>query len=100
MVSAVEEAELTPPLVCTDVIDHVPSASVPKSQLVCAVAVKVQVTFAEPAFVAVTVTVLPFVALPTEIVGVLSDVMSSVADAPLSELLSISGVAGVDGAAM
>ena len=100
MVSAVEEAELTPPLVCTDVIDHVPSASVPKSQLVCAVAVNVHVTFAEPAFVAVTVTVLPFVALPTEIVGVLSDVMSSVADAPLSELLSISGVAGVDGAAM
>jgi len=98
MVSAVEEAELTPPLVCTDVIDHVPSASVPKSQLVCAVAVKVQVTFAEPAFVAVTVTVLPFVALPTEIVGVLSDVMLSEFDEPLSEAVSTTGVAGVAGA--
>ena len=100
IVSADEAAESTPLFVCTDVIVHVPSASVPKSQPDCAVAVKVQVTFAEPAFVAVTVTVLPFVALPTEIVGVLSDVMLSVADVPLSELTFTSGVAGVDGAAM
>jgi hypothetical protein len=73
---------------------------VPKSQLVCAVAVKVHVTFAEPAFVAVTVTVLPFETLPTEIVGVLSDVMLSVVDEPESEASARSGVDGVEGVAM
>lgn len=100
MVSAVEEAELTPPLVCIDVIDHVPSASVPKSQLVCAVAVNVQVTFAEPAFVAVTVTVLPLVALPTEIVGVLSEVTPSLFDEPLSDAVATAGVAVAEGGAI
>jgi hypothetical protein len=49
--------------------------------------------------VAVTVTVLPFVALPTAIVGVLSDVMSSVEDEPESEAVARSGVAGAAGGA-
>jgi hypothetical protein len=96
-----EIAESTPAPVCFEVIDHVPSASVPKSQLVVpAAAVKVHVTFAEPAFVAVTVTVLPFVVLPTEIVGVLSEVMLSLFDEPLSEPTVKSGVAGADGGAI
>ena len=95
--TAAEMAESTPALVCFDVIDQTPSASVPKSQLDCAVAVKVQVTLAEPAFVAVTVTVLPLVALPTEIVGVLSEVMLSEFEEPLSEPASTSGVPGAAG---
>lgn len=100
MLSADEADDVTPLFVCVEVTDHVPSASVPKSQLDCAVAVKVQVTFAEPAFVAVTVTVLPLVALPTEIVGVLSEVMLSEFEEPLSEPASISGVAGAEGGEM
>jgi hypothetical protein len=50
--------------------------------------------------VAVTVTVLRFVALPTEIVGVLTDVMLSVVDEPESEASARSGVDGVEGVAM
>lgn len=100
MLNAADAADTTPLFVCVEVIDHVPSASVPKSQLVVpAAAVKVHVTFAEPAFVAVTVTVLPSVALPTEIVGVLSDVMSSVEDEPESDAVARSGVAGAAGGA-
>jgi len=95
--TAAEMAESTPALVCFDVIDQTPSASVPKSQLDCAVAVKVQVTFVEPAFAAVTVTVLPLVALPTEIVGVLSEVMLSELEEPVSEPASTSGVPGAAG---
>jgi hypothetical protein len=98
--NALDAAESIPLLVCFEVTDHTPSASVPRSQLVCAVAVKVHVTFAEPAFVAVTVTVLPFETLPTEIVGVLSDVMLSVVDEPESEASARSGVDGVEGVAM
>jgi hypothetical protein len=67
--------------------------------VVPAAAVNVQVTFAEPAFVAVTVTVLPSVALPTEIVGVLSDVILSVEDEPESDAVARSGVAGAEGVA-
>ena len=101
MLNAADAADTTPLFVCVEVIDHVPSASVPKSQLVVpAAAVKVHVTFAEPAFVAVTVTVLPFVVLPTEIVGVLSEVMLSLFDEPLSEPTVKSGVAGADGGAI
>lgn len=98
--TAADMAESTPAPVCFEVIDQTPSASVPKSQLDCAVAVKVQVTFAEPAFVAVIVTVLPFVALPTEIVGVLSEVTPSLFDEPLSDAVATAGVAVADGAAM
>jgi hypothetical protein len=61
------------------------------------VAVKVHVTEAEPALVAVTVTVLPSVALPTEIAGVLSDVMLSEFEEPVSEPVSTSGVPGAAG---
>ena len=95
--TAAEMAESTPPPVCFEVIDQTPSASVPKLQLVCAVAVKVQVTFTEPDFVAVIVTVLPFVAPLTERVGVLSDVMLSELEEPVSEPASTSGVPGAAG---
>ena len=98
--NALDAAESIPLLVCFEVTDHTPSASVPRSQLVCAVAVKVHVTFAEPAFVAVTVTVLPFETLPTEIVGVLSEVTLSEDDEPESEPESKSGVDGVEGVAI
>ena len=98
MLNAADAADTTPLFVCVEVIDQVPSASVPKSQLVVpAAAVKVHVTFAEPAFVAVTVTVLPFVVLPTEIVGVLSEVTLSLFDEPLSEPAAKSGVPGAAG---
>ena len=100
MLIADEAADVTPLLVCVEVTDHVPSASVPKSQLDCAVAVKVQVTFAEPTFVAVTVTVLPLVALPTEIVGVLSEVTPSLFDEPLSDAVATAGVAVAEGGAI
>lgn len=100
MLIADEAVDVIPLFVCVEVTDHVPSASVPRSQLDCAVAVKVQVTFAEPDFVAVTVTVLPLVALPTEIVGVLSEVMLSEFDEPESEAVAKSGVAGAGGAAI
>ena len=95
-----EAADVTPLFVCVEVTDHVPSASVPRSQLDCAVAVKVQVTFAEPAFVAVTVTVFPLVALPTEIVGVLSEVTPSLFDEPLSDAVATAGVAVAEGGAI
>lgn len=55
------------------------------------------VTLLEPAFDAVTVTVLPVVALETLIVGVASRVLLSVDDDPSSESASRSGV---DGATM
>jgi len=60
--------------------------------------VMVQVTLLEPDLVAVTVTVPPASAAVTEMVGVLSSVMLSVDDDPLSELVTRSGVAGADGA--
>jgi hypothetical protein len=98
--NALDAAESIPLLVCFEVIDHTPSASVPRSQLDCAVAVKVHVTEVEPAFVAVTVTVLPLETLPIEIVGVLSEVTLSEDDEPESDPESKSGVAGVDGVAI
>jgi hypothetical protein len=98
--SAVVDAESIPEVVCFAVTDQTPSASVPRAQLDSAVAVNVHVTEVEPAFVAVTVTVLRFVALPTEIVGVLTDVMLSVVDEPESEASARSGVDGVEGVAI
>ena len=99
--NALDAAESIPLLVCFEVSDHTPSASVPRSQLVVpTAAVNVHVTEVEPAFVAVTVTVLPFETLPTEIVGVLSEVTLSVDDEPESDPESKSGVAGVDGVAI
>lgn len=94
------DAESIPEAVCFEVIDQTPSTKVPRSQPVCAVAVNVHVTFVCPDLVAVTVTVLPLVALPTEIVGVLSDVMSSVEDEPESDEVARSGVAGAEGVAI
>jgi hypothetical protein len=99
MLNADVAAESIPEAVCFAVTDQTPSAKVPRSQPVCAVAVNVQVMFVCPDLVAVTVTVLPFVALPTEIVGVLSDVMSSVEDEPESDAVARSGVAGAAGGA-
>ena len=99
MLNADVAAESIPEAVCFAVTDQTPSTKVPRSQPVCAVAVNVQVTFVCPDLVAVTVTVLPFVALPTAIVGVLSDVMSSVEDEPESEAVARSGVAGAAGGA-
>lgn len=99
-VIAAVAAESMPLFVCFEVIDQSPSARVPRSQLDCAVAVNVHVTVVAPALVAVTVTVLPLVALPTETVGVLSEVMLSEFDEPESEPAARSGVAGADGAAM
>ena len=97
ILSADVAAESIPLFVCFAVTDQTPSTKVPRSQPVCAVAVNVHVTFVCPDLVAVTVTKLPFVALPTEIVGVLSDVMSSVDDEPESDAIARSGVAGVEG---
>jgi hypothetical protein len=98
--SAVVDAESIPEVVCFAVTDQTPSASVPRAQLDSAVAVNVHVTEVEPAFVAVTVTVLRFVALPTAIVGVLSDVMLSEFEEPESDPESKSGAVGVDGVAI
>jgi hypothetical protein len=96
--TAAEIAESTPAPFCFEVTDHMPSASVPKSQLVVpTAAVNVHVTEVEPALVAVTVTVLPSVAPPTERVGVLSDVMLSEFEEPVSEPVSTSGVPGAAG---
>jgi hypothetical protein len=97
--SAVVDAESIPEVVCFAVTDQTPSASVPRAQLDCAVAVNEHVTEVEPAFVAVTVTVLRFVALPTEIVGVLSDVMLSFSK-PEFEPESKTGLDGVEGVAI
>jgi hypothetical protein len=99
MISAVVDAESIPEAVCFAVTDQTPSTSVPRSHPVCDVAVNVHVTFDCPDLVAVTVTVLPSVALPTEIVGVLSDVMSSVEEEPESDAVARSGVAGAAGGA-
>ena len=98
--NAAVDAESIPEAVCFAVTDQTPSASVPRAQLVVpTAAVNVHVTFDCPDLVAVTVTVLPFDALPTEIVGVLSDVMSSVEDDPESDAVAKSGVAGALGGA-
>ena len=103
ILNAAVDAESMPDAVCFAVTDQTPSASVPRSQPVVpgvpAAAINVQVTFACPDFVAVTVTVLPSVALPTEIVGVLSDVMLSEFDEPESDAVAKSGVAGAAGGA-
>jgi hypothetical protein len=98
MISAVVDAESIPEAVCFAVTDQTPSTRVPRSHPVCDVAVNVHVTFDCPDLVAVTVTVLPSVALPTEIVGVLSDVMLSDVE-PEFESECKTGVAGALGGA-
>jgi hypothetical protein len=101
ILNAAVDAESIPEAVCFAVTDQTPSASVPRAQLVVpTAAVNVHVTEVEPAFVAVTVTVLPFETLPTEIVGVLSEVTLSEDDEPESDPESKSGVDGVEGVAI
>jgi hypothetical protein len=96
--NAAVDAESIPEAVCFAVTDQTPSTRVPRSHPVCDVAVNVHVTFDCPDLVAVTVTVLPSVALPTEIVGVLSDVMLSDVE-PEFESECKTGVAGALGGA-
>ncbi len=96
--NAAVDAESIPEAVCFAVTDQTPSTRVPRSHPVCDVAVNVHVTFDCPDLVAVTVTVLPSVALPTEIVGVLSDVMLSDIE-PEFESECKTGVAGALGGA-
>ena len=82
MDSALDAADALPAAsVCSAVMLQVPSASVPSVQedpLV--LPANVHVTFDEPVFTAVTVTVPPASAAITLIVGVLSDVVLSVDD--------------------
>ena len=98
--SADELPELTPPeVVCFETIDHTPSASVPRLQLVPLFdAVNVHDTSAVPAFDAVTVTVFPELAPVTVMVGVSIFVMLSEFDSPESEADARSGVVGADNA--
>jgi hypothetical protein len=72
---------------CTAETDHVPSTMLGNSQLPsAAVAVKVQVTGSDPAWIAVTVTAAPGVRFETSINGVWSLVIESLSDRPESEL--------------
>ena len=98
--NALDAAESMPLVVCFEVTDHTPSASVPKSQLVVpTAAVNEHVTEVEPALVAVTVTVLPSVTPLTERVGVLSEVTLSEFE-PEFEPEFKTGVVGVEGVAI
>lgn len=96
MIDRAEEfAESPPAEVCFETTDHTPSLSVPRSQLVTVgEATNVQVTLVAPDFDAVTVTVFPDVAPVTVISGVLSFVMLSVDELPLSDAAAKSGVDG------
>jgi hypothetical protein len=89
--SAPDEPLVVPLNVWVAVIDHVPSAKLPKVQEPKESA---HVTLLEPAFVAVTVPVAPSESPETEIVGVESEVILSVDDAPVSLKASKSGVFG------
>ena len=73
---------------------QVPSDNVAKSHVLVAIVHK---TLVAPCFVAVT-TAVPEKVPETLIVGVLSEVMLSVAEPPVSEVASRSGVDGVFGA--
>lgn len=92
--SAADDALVTPSSVWVAVIDHVPSAKLPR---VHDPEESAQVTLLEPAFVAVTVPLAPAVIPATVIVGVESNVMSSDDDAPESLKLAKSGGLGVEG---
>lgn len=89
--SAVDEPLDVPLKVWVAVIDHVPSAKVPR---VHEPDKSAQVTLLEPALVAVTVPVAPAESPETEIVGVESEVLLSVDEAPESLEESKSGVFG------
>lgn len=96
MLNEGEVDEVAPVVVVwVDTIDHVPSARVPRVQLVVdADATNVHETSDSPLFEAVTVTVLPDVAPPTVMVGVESYVVSSVEDDPVSDEEARSGEFG------
>ncbi|MBM3657527.1 MAG: hypothetical protein FJW93_04550 [Actinobacteria bacterium] len=89
--SAVDDPLVVPLNVWVAVIDHVPSAKVSR---VHDPEESAQVTLLEPALVAVTVPVAPAESPETEIVGVESEVMLSVDEAPESLEASKSGVFG------
>jgi hypothetical protein len=98
MDSAVDTDEV-PPVGCVSVavMDHVPSARVPRSQPVAGITY-VHVTLAEPDFVAVTVIVSPDSYVPgTSIRGVLSLVTLSVDEEPRSDDSARSGIDGAAG---
>jgi hypothetical protein len=93
--NAADAAVVVPPSDCVAVIEYVPSAIVGNVQLlVVVVATKVQVTVAPDAGTAVSVTVAPTVKEPMFIVGVLSFVILSLFEVPLSDAASSVGVAG------
>ena len=78
---------------------QVPSSSVPRVQVPPVVLpVMVQVTLLDPLLVAVMVTVPPASAAVTEMSGVLSSVLLSVEEDPVSEPATRSGVEGALGA--
>ena len=89
--SAVDEPLDVPLKVWVAVIDHVPSAKVPR---VHEPDKSAQVTLLEPALVAVTVPVAPAESPETQIVGVESEVLLSVDEDPESLEESKSGVFG------
>jgi len=90
--SAADDALVTPSSVWVAVIDHVPSCRVPR---VHDPEESGQVTLLEPSLVAVTVPVAPAESPETEIVGVESEVILSVDEAPESLEESKTGVFGV-----
>jgi hypothetical protein len=83
---------------CTVVINHTPSASDGKVHVVPEVLPDIWHVWNTPALSARTVTVPPFSAAVTEIVGVLSLVMLSVLDDPVSDPATKSGVLVASGA--
>jgi hypothetical protein len=83
---------------CTVVISHTPSASDGKVHVAPEVLPDIWHAWNTPAFSARTVTVPPFSAAVTEIVGVLSLVMLSVLDDPVSDPATKSGVLVASGA--
>lgn len=93
-----EADEVSEPRFCLAVIDQVPSDSVPKVQLAVPstpATPVVQVTLLEEGSVAVTITVAPWVRPVKSKVGVLSEVLLSVALEPVSEFMFRSGAVGV-----
>ena len=96
LANAAPAAEVALPIVCVAAIDQVPSESVGKVQLcVVDVATNEQVTVPPPVLVAVKVTVAPTVMLEIVTFGVLSFVILSVAEEPVSEPAANAGVPGV-----
>jgi hypothetical protein len=88
-----DAADVWPDAVCAAVIVHVPSASVPRSHPpVVPEAVNVHVTDVDPAFAAVMVTDAPEISPVRLMVGVLSLVVLSLLEVPVSDASAKSGV--------